>query len=135
MITGLSHITFIVKDLEKAALFFTTVFDAEEVYASGGETFSLAEERFFLVNGLWLCVMQGEAPVERSYHHVAFQVREEDIEHYIARIKAVGAEIKPGRARVDGEGRSIYFYDFDNHLFELHAGTLPERLARYALEM
>jgi fosfomycin resistance protein FosX len=25
-----------------------------------------------------------------------------------------------------------YFYDYDNHLFELHTGTLEERLARYA---
>jgi len=33
---------------------------------------------------------------------------------------------------VDGEGESLYFYDFDNHLFELHTGTLEERLARYS---
>ncbi|MDP3309636.1 MAG: FosX/FosE/FosI family fosfomycin resistance thiol transferase, partial [Polaromonas sp.] len=24
-----------------------------------------------------------------------------------------------------------YFYDFDNHLFELHTGTLDERLRQY----
>ena len=48
-----------------------------------------------------------------------------------ALIESVGAEIKPERPRVDGEGRSIYFYDFDNHLFELHTGTLSERLDRY----
>jgi hypothetical protein len=33
---------------------------------------------------------------------------------------------------VEGEGQSLYFYDFDNHLFELHTGTLAQRLARYA---
>ncbi len=33
-----------------------------------------------------------------------------------------------------GEGHSLYFYDHDNHLFELHTGTLEERLARYAQE-
>jgi hypothetical protein len=32
--------------------------------------------------------------------------------------------------RVEGEGRSLHFYD-DNHLFELHTGTLEERLERY----
>jgi hypothetical protein len=35
------------------------------------------------------------------------------------------------RPRVPGEGRSIYFYDYDSHLFELHTGTLGERLSRY----
>ena len=43
-----------------------------------------------------------------------------------------GAEVKPPRPRVEGEGQSLYFYDFDNHLFELHTGTLEQRLARYA---
>lgn len=36
-----------------------------------------------------------------------------------------------GLSRVSGEGRSIYFYDHDNHLFELHTGTLQERSDRY----
>jgi hypothetical protein len=33
--------------------------------------------------------------------------------------------------RVDGERYSVYFYGHDNHLFELHTGTLDERLARH----
>jgi hypothetical protein len=33
--------------------------------------------------------------------------------------------------RVEGEGESQYFYDFDNNLFELHTGTLAQRLQRY----
>lgn len=49
------------------------------------------------------------------------------------RLRALGVEIKPPRARVEGEGASLYFYDFDNHLFELHTGSLEERLARYRL--
>jgi len=40
-------------------------------------------------------------------------------------------EIRPPRSRVAGEGASLYLYDFDNHLFELHTGTLEQRLARY----
>ena len=48
------------------------------------------------------------------------------------RIEALGLDLRPPRPRVPGEGRSIYFHDEDNHLFELHTGTLEERLARYA---
>lgn len=39
--------------------------------------------------------------------------------------------MKPGRKRVPGEGKSLYFYDYDNHLFELHAGSLSNRLDAY----
>ncbi len=54
------------------------------------------------------------------------------MDDYAMRLEEAGAEIKESRPRVEGEGRSIYFYDFDNHLFELHTGTLAERLVRYA---
>lgn len=85
-----------------------------------------------MINGLWVCIMEGELPKERSYNHVAFQIKASEIDAYRSRIESVGAEIKPERPRVAGEGRSIYFYDFDNHHFELHAGSLADRLAYYA---
>jgi len=132
MPTTLSHLTFIVKDLDRSAQFFKTIFDAKEVYSSGPKTFSLSQEKFFLIGSLWLCIMQGEPLAERTYNHTAFKIQESDFDEYLARIKDSGAEIKPERPRVPGEGRSIYFYDFDNHLFELHAGTLAERLDCYA---
>jgi len=132
MILGLSHMTFIVKDLERSVAFFKEVFCAEEIYSSGDETFSLSREKFFMINDLWVVIMEGEPLAERTYNHIAFQIQESEIDVYIARIKSVGADIIPERSRVYGEGRSIYFYDFDNHLFELHTGTLSERLARYS---
>ncbi len=129
-IEGISHITFIVRDLERMTGLLVGVLGASEVYASGDDRFSIAREKFFLLAGQWIAVMQGE-PVERSYNHVAFKVSQEDLPRYRAAIEALGLEIKPPRPRVDGEGQSLYFYDFDNHLFELHTGTLDERLARY----
>ena len=47
--------------------------------------------------------------------------------------ETLGLDLREGRSRMTGEGQSIYFHDHDNHLFELHTGTLAERLARYAL--
>lgn len=133
MVLGLSHITLIVKDLERTSVFLNRIFDAKEVYSSGDKAFSLSKEKFFLVNDLWLCIMEGEPLSERSYNHIAFQIRDEEVDSFINKIKSVGAEIKPGRSRVNGEGRSIYFYDFDGHLFELHTGNLTERLIRYTM--
>ncbi|EDO0969137.1 FosX/FosE/FosI family fosfomycin resistance thiol transferase [Listeria monocytogenes] len=131
MISGLSHITLIVKDLNKTTAFLQNIFNAEEIYSSGDKTFSLSKEKFFLIAGLWICIMEGDSLQERTYNHIAFQIQSEEVDEYTERIKALGVEMKPERPRVQGEGRSIYFYDFDNHLFELHAGTLEERLKRY----
>ncbi|MET74543.1 FosX/FosE/FosI family fosfomycin resistance thiol transferase [Listeria monocytogenes] len=131
MISGLSHITLIVKDLNKTTAFLQNIFNAEEIYSSGDKTFSLSKEKFFLIAGLWICIMEGDSLQERTYNHIAFQIQSEEVDEYTERIKALGVEMKPERPRVQGEGRSIYFYDFDNHLFELHAGTLEECLKRY----
>ena len=112
----------------------TTVLAARRVYSSGGETFSLSEERFFLVGDdeIWVAVMKGDPLPARSYNHVAFKVDEADLDSYSERIADLGLEVRESRSRVEGEGRSLYFYDRDNHLFELHTGTLAERLRRYA---
>ncbi|EAF3072669.1 FosX/FosE/FosI family fosfomycin resistance thiol transferase [Listeria monocytogenes serotype 1/2a] len=131
MISGLSHITLIVKDLNKTTTFLREIFNAEEIYSSGDQTFSLSKEKFFLIAGLWICIMEGDSLQEQTYNHIAFRIQSEEVDEYIERIKSLGVEMKPERPRVEGEGHSIYFYDFDNHLFELHAGTLEERLKRY----
>lgn len=131
MIEGMSHLTFVVKDLGRASQFFTTIFGAEEVYASGERTFSLAKEAFFTIGDLWIAIMEGDPVEERSYNHVAFKIDEADFEMYKSRIEALELELLPPRPRVKGEGRSLYFFDFDHHLFELHTGTLAERLQAY----
>ncbi|BAY34428.1 phosphonate metabolism protein PhnM [Nostoc carneum NIES-2107] len=131
MIQGISHITFIVRDLDKMSKFLTSIFDAQEVYASGETTFSIAKEKFFLINGLWIAIMEGESLAEKTYNHVAFKIAAEDYELYAAKVKNLGVDVKEDRKRVEGEGHSLYFYDYDNHLFELHTGTLNQRLQQY----
>ncbi|MBD0263870.1 MAG: FosX/FosE/FosI family fosfomycin resistance thiol transferase [Tolypothrix sp. T3-bin4] len=131
MIQGISHITFIVSDLEKMTKFLTSIFDAEEIYSSDEQTFSISKEKFFLINGLWIAIMEGDSLSEKTYNHVAFKITEEDYELYAAKVRSLGVDVKKGRSRVKEEGRSLYFYDYDNHLFELHTGTLNQRLQRY----
>ena len=132
MSSGLSHITFIVSDLDRMQVILETVFDARCVYNSGENQFSLSEERFFLIGNVWVATMLGEPLPSRTYNHVAFQIDEDEFEVRQARIESLGLDLRPPRPRVDGEGRSLYFYGLDNHLFELHTGTLAHRLQRYA---
>lgn len=131
MIEGLSHITLVTRDLERMSAILEGVFDGREVYASGDETFSLSREKFYLVAGIWVAIMEGESLPTRTYNHVAFKVDAREIDAYRARIEGLGLEFRESRPRVEGEGHSLYFYDPDNHLFELHTGTLEERLQRY----
>ncbi len=132
VIEGLSHLTFIVKDLDRMEHLLTTVFDARKIYDSGEGTFSLSKERYFDIGGLWIGTMEGEPLPSQTYNHVAFKFADADYDEYLTRIKSLGLQLREDRSRVEGEGRSIYFYDHDNHLFELHSGTLEERLKRYA---
>lgn len=131
MTGGLSHITFVVRDLDRMQEILERVLGARLIYDSGAGTFSRSPERFFDIGGVWVAVMQGPALAERSYNHVAFRVPEGRLDAARAEIEALGLDLLPPRPRVEGEGRSVYFHDDDNHLFELHSGTLAERLARY----
>lgn len=132
MIEGLSHITFVCQDIDRLALILREMIGAEQIYASDEKTFSLSREKFLSAGGLWIAVMQGPSLSERSYNHVAFKVSEADLEEATQKAERLGLDIRAPRPRVPGEGRSLYFYDEDNHLFELHTGTLEERLERYA---
>jgi fosfomycin resistance protein FosX len=136
MVEGLSHITFIVRDLVRMEAILVLVLGARKIYDSGDDTFSVAREKFFLVGEgaqkIWIAIMEGESLPSQTYNHVAFKISETDYGSCLARVTELGLDVREGRSRVDGEGRSIYFHDDDNHLFELHTGTLKERLERYA---
>lgn len=131
MVEGLSHITFIVKNLDRTSELLKTVFNAKEVYFSSEKKYSYSKEKFFLVDGLWFVIMEGESLAEKTYNHIALKVAEADLDKYITRVKSLGLEILDDRNRIKGEGKSFYFYDYDNHLFELHTATLDERLEAY----
>ena len=103
---------------------------AQEIYDSQYRKYSIVREKFFIIGGIWLVAMVGQTP-EKSYQHIAFQVAHRDLLELEDRIANLGAIIVPSRPRVEGEGESIYFFDYDNNLIELHAGTLEERLNRY----
>lgn len=130
-IEGISHITLIVQDLERTGDFLSSILEAKEVYASGERTFSLSKERFFLLGGIWIAIMEGSCLSERTYNHIAFKIPGSQFENYKRRLEKANVEFREGRSRIKGEGLSLYFYDYDNHLFELHTGTLQERLHAY----
>jgi fosfomycin resistance protein FosX len=129
--SSLSHVTFIVRDLDKMTRIIVDVLGGREVYASGAKQHSISPEKFFDVGGLWIAIMQGDPLPTRTYNHIAFKVTPEQLAKAKIAIEALGLDVRESRPRVAGEGQSLYFHDYDNHLFELHTGTLDERLAAY----
>ena len=65
-IRGISHVTFVVADLERTARLLCEGLGAREVYDSAGREHSLSREKFFLLGDLWLVAMQGASLAERS---------------------------------------------------------------------
>ncbi len=131
MIESISHITLIVTDVKRTADLYRSIFGGEEVYDGSKKNFSISYEKFFIIGGTWIAIMEGDPISERSYNHIAFKIPEKAFDDYKLKLEQLGVEIDTGRSRVEGEARSIYFYDYDHHLFELHTGTLAERLSRY----
>ncbi len=124
MIKSISHITFIVENMEKTATFFKKIFNAEELY-------SWKNAKYFLIANTWIALNPWKSLDKKTYNHLAFKVSKKDFLKYEEKIKNLWLEIKKWRKRKEAEAESIYFYDYDNHLFEIHSGTLEERLKEY----
>jgi hypothetical protein len=90
----------------------------------------VSREKIFILEGIWLIAMEGKVS-ENSYRHIAFTVEEPSLNAIESKLNELNAEIIPSQPRVDGEGESLYFRDYDNNLFELHSGILEERLKKY----
>ncbi len=131
MIKGLSHITLLVNDLDKSSKMLEHIFDAKRIYDSGTKSFSISMERFFLIWKIWVVLMQWKSLSSQTYNHIAFKISAKDFEIYLWKIKYLWLELMLSRPRIKWEWKSIYFYDYDNHLFELHTGTLKSRLKLY----
>ncbi|WP_409274866.1 metallothiol transferase FosB [Neobacillus sp. SCS-31] len=127
-IKGLNHFLFSVSDLERSLAFYRDVFGARTL-VKGRST------AYFDLAGMWLALnVEKDVPrneIRESYTHVAFSVDEADFDGMVERLKQLGVEILPGRERDERDKRSVYFVDPDGHKFELHTGTLEDRLAYY----
>jgi len=131
-IEQLSHITLICKNIDKTGEFLKKIFGAIEYYSTEEIIFSVSKEKFFKMGGIWVVVMEGD-PVAKTYNHIAFQVDATKFVWLRAEIEKLGLNILEGRKRKAEEGESLYFYDYDNHLFELHSGSLDERIKHYKM--
>jgi catechol 2,3-dioxygenase-like lactoylglutathione lyase family enzyme len=123
MLDSISHIALIVKDPARTATLFRDLFSARVLEREDEEGHL---EVFVRLGGLWVVLVA--APVERARtgDHIAFHVTPEILEATVAKLQAMGREFIRARSN-----RSLYFFDYDDHVFELDAEDIDEELGRH----
>lgn len=127
-IKSLNHLMFSVSDLGKSIEFYKNVFDAK-LLVKGRST------AYFDLNGIWLALNE-EKNIPRneiwlSYTHIAFSIDETEFDVIHQKLVNLNVNILSGRDRDEKDKKSIYFTDLDGHKFELHSGTIQDRLDYY----
>jgi catechol 2,3-dioxygenase-like lactoylglutathione lyase family enzyme len=120
MLEAISHIALVVKDPARTAALFHDLFDVRALVRKDAEGHS---ETFVRLAGTWLVLVT--APVERprTGDHIAFRATPGILEATAAKLQAMGREFI--RARSD---RALYFFDYDDHVFELDTEDLDAEL-------
>jgi len=118
-VTGISHVTLAVTDLDRSIEFYTDTLGARlRAHWPRGAYLELG--------ALWLCLeVAARVSDRRDDSHLALAVSTEAFGGYADRVRGAAPVWKENRS----EGPSLYVRDPDGHKLELHAGDLESRLA------
>jgi catechol 2,3-dioxygenase-like lactoylglutathione lyase family enzyme len=122
MLESISHIALVVKDPARTTALFRDLFGARAVERKDGEGHL---ETFVKLGGLWIVLVAAPVQRPRTGDHIAFRSTPEVIEATAAKLQAMGREFIRARSN-----RSLYFFDYDDHVFELDSEDIDEELGR-----
>lgn len=122
MLESISHVALVVKDPARTAALFHDLFGARAVEREDEEGH---RETLMRLGGIWMVLV--EAPVQRARtgDHIAFRATPEILEATAARLQAMGREFIRARSN-----STLYFFDDDDHVFELDTEGIDEALGR-----
>lgn len=120
MLESISHIALVVKDPAKTAALFHDLFSARVIERKDEEGHL---ETFLRLGGTSI-VLVG-APVERARtgDHIAFRATPQTLEATAAKLQAMARDFIRARSN-----KALYFFDYDDHVFELDAEEPDEGL-------
>lgn len=120
MLETISHIALVVKDPPRTAALFHDLFGARAVTREDEEGHL---ETFIRLAGTWIVLVGAPVQRSRSGDHIAFRATPEVLEATVAKLQAMGRDFI--RARSD---TALYFFDYDEHVFELDTEDLDKEL-------
>ena len=121
MLESLSHIALVVKDPARTAALFHDLFGVRPVERKDEEGHL---ETFVRLGGVWIVLVGAVVQRARTGDHIAFHATPEILEATVAKLQAMGREFIRARSN-----RALYFFDYDDHVFELDAEDIDEELA------
>jgi catechol 2,3-dioxygenase-like lactoylglutathione lyase family enzyme len=121
MLDAISHIALIVKDSNRTATLFKDLFASRVVVRKEDDGH---EETYVRLGRTWFVLVQAEVDRPRSGDHIAFAVSKSTLLETAEKLKAVNVEFFLARSDT-----ALYFFDYDNHVFELDTTDLDVELA------
>jgi catechol 2,3-dioxygenase-like lactoylglutathione lyase family enzyme len=121
MLDTIGHIALIVKDPSRTATLFKELFAAAIVVRKDADGH---EETYARLGRTWFVLVQAEVDRPRSGDHIAFSVSKSALLQTAEKLKS--ADVEFFLARSDS---ALYFFDYDNHVFELDTTDLERELA------
>jgi catechol 2,3-dioxygenase-like lactoylglutathione lyase family enzyme len=120
MLESISHIALVVKEPARTAALLQDLFSARVVEREDDEGHL---ETFVRLGGIWIVLVAAPVQRERTGDHIAFHATPEILEATVAKLQALGREFIRARAN-----RALYFFDYDNHVFELDTEDIDQEL-------
>jgi len=120
MLQSIDHIALVVTEPARTAALLHDLFGARAVERQDEEGH---RETFVRLGGIWIVLVAAPVQRARTGDHIAFRATPQILEATAAKLQAMGREFI--RARSD---RSLYFFDYDDHLFELDTHDTDQEL-------
>jgi len=121
VLDSISHVALVVSDPERTALLFETLFSAKAVLRVDEDGH---DETFINLGNTWFVLVKAAVERQRTGDHVAFHVTKTDLLATAEKLKAMNLEFILARS-----DSSLYFFDYDNHVFELDTTDVGSELA------
>jgi catechol 2,3-dioxygenase-like lactoylglutathione lyase family enzyme len=120
MLGPIAHIALIVRDPARTAGLLRDLFECPVLRRTDAEGH---DETFVRLGVTWFALVGADVRRERTGDHIAFRVTRETIASIAGRLKAKDCEFI-----LSESGASLYFFDFDNHVFELDSSDQEQEL-------